>query len=84
VVPFHPLADGCAARSAGVSRRPPTPDAMELQLTSCPECGRPAEIVERFSLPSTDGPVEHVRTRCITGPTFMTPADALGRRRYPG
>jgi hypothetical protein len=47
---------------------------MELQLTSCPECGRPAEVIDRFTLPSTDGPIEHVKTRCITGPWFVTPA----------
>jgi hypothetical protein len=49
---------------------------MSLQLTTCPECGAPAEVVDRFVLPSTHGPVEHVKTRCVTGPWFVTPARA--------
>jgi hypothetical protein len=53
---------------------------MELELTSCPECGRPAEVIDRMTLPSTDGPIEHVKTRCITGPWFLTPV----RYRAPG
>ena len=28
----------------------------ELDLVVCPECAAPAEIVDRFVLPSTDGP----------------------------
>ena len=52
---------------------------MSLQLTNCPECGAPAEIVDRFVLPSTHGPVEHVKTRCVTGPWFVTPAPARKR-----
>jgi hypothetical protein len=33
----------------------------------CPEpgCSAPAEIVDRFVLSSTSGPVEHVQTRCL-------------------
>jgi hypothetical protein len=52
---------------------------MELELTSCPECGRPAEVIDRFALWSTDGPIEHVKTRCITGPWFVTPVDCVAR-----
>lgn len=29
-------------------------------LVSCPDCGVPAEITERFRLPSTAGPVDHI------------------------
>jgi hypothetical protein len=47
---------------------------MDLELTHCPECGAPAEIVDRFVLASSDGPVEHVKTRCVTGPWFIVPA----------
>lgn len=46
---------------------------MELELTSCPECGLPAEVIDRIVLPTTNGPLEHVKTRCITGPWFLTP-----------
>jgi hypothetical protein len=52
---------------------PPLED-MDLELTHCPECGAPAEIVDRFVLSSSDGPVEHVKTRCVTGPWFVVPA----------
>lgn len=34
-------------------------------LVSCAECGLPAEIVDRFVLESTSGPVPHVATRCV-------------------
>jgi hypothetical protein len=47
---------------------------MDLELTNCPECGAPAEVIDRFVLPSSDGPVEHVKTRCVTGPWFVVPA----------
>ena len=30
-----------------------------LDLVGCPACAAPAEIVERFVLDSTDGPIEH-------------------------
>jgi hypothetical protein len=33
-------------------------------LNDCPECGLPAEVRERYSLPSTHGRVEHVKTIC--------------------
>ena len=46
---------------------------MELELTHCPDCGLPAEVIDRTVMPSTDGPVEHVKTRCITGHWFLTP-----------
>jgi hypothetical protein len=53
---------------------------MGLELTHCPQCGRPAEVIDRFFLPSTHGPVEHVKTRCVTGPWFVTPAKRNGHR----
>ena len=37
----------------------------ELELVGCPECDAPAEVVDRFELPSTSGPVEHVKVRCL-------------------
>jgi hypothetical protein len=48
-----------------------TTDTPVLELTFCPECGRPAEILDRFELPSTDGPVEHIKLRCVTGRWFV-------------
>jgi hypothetical protein len=47
---------------------------MELDITTCPDCGLPAEVLDRFHLGSTDGAVEHVKVRCVTGHWFVTPA----------
>jgi len=46
---------------------------MALELTHCPACGRPAEIFDRFVVFGNGGPIERVKIRCITGPTFETP-----------
>jgi hypothetical protein len=47
-----------------------------LDLIPCPDptCRALAEVIDRFSLYSTDGPVEHVRTRCIHSHHFTVPA----------
>ena len=46
---------------------------------SCPQpgCAAPAEIVDRWTWTSTDGPVEHVKTRCANGHGFTPPLDTL-------
>lgn len=46
---------------------------MSMTLTTCPDCGEIAEVIDRFALPSTDGPVEHVRTLCLRRHWFLTP-----------
>jgi hypothetical protein len=56
-----------------------------MELTSCPECGSVAEVTRRFVAESTDGPVEHVKLRCLQRHWFMGPAasllpDRLGQR----
>ncbi len=48
-----------------------------LTLTSCPECHAPAEITDRFTLASTDGPVAHVAVSCLAGHHYRMPADKL-------
>ena len=48
-----------------------------LVILSCPECEVPAEVTDRFSLTSTDGPVDHVALRCIAGHHFRMPAEKL-------
>ncbi|MCX6462853.1 MAG: hypothetical protein NTW05_04570 [Pseudonocardiales bacterium] len=35
-----------------------------FDVIGCPRCGAPAEVVDRFDLTSTDGPVGHVRLQC--------------------
>jgi hypothetical protein len=47
--------------------------------TGCPECGQPAEIWHRNVLWSTDGPIEHVRIRCVGKHTLFMPAEYLRR-----
>ena len=43
-----------------------------LELTSCadPECLVPAEVVDRWTWPSTDGPIEHTLVHCAAGHHF--------------
>jgi len=48
-----------------------------LTLTSCPQCGCPAEITDAFTLTSTDGPVPHVTLWCASGHHFRMPAERL-------
>jgi hypothetical protein len=49
----------------------------ELDLVVCPECAAPAEVVDRFALPGTHGPVEHVKVRCLHRHWFLLPATSL-------
>jgi hypothetical protein len=39
----------------------------------CPQCAQPAEIIDRFTLGSSDGPLEHVRISCRSGRHWYTP-----------
>ena len=48
-----------------------------MDLTTCPYCGSIAEVLERFVLESTGGPLEHARIRCIAGDWFLLPTAAL-------
>ena len=54
-----------------------------LDLTVCPEpgCICPAQIFDRSVLRSTDGPVEHVRVRCLNHHFFLLPVGKLTSRR---
>jgi len=54
-----------------------------------PSCGAPAEVTDRFTLASTDGPIEHVKTLCARQHGFVVPVDRLrsaaelARRLWP-
>lgn len=50
---------------------------LSLTVISCPDCGRPAEVTDRFSLGSTSGPVDHVALYCVAGHVFRMPVDLL-------
>jgi hypothetical protein len=47
------------------------------ELVDCPECGLPAEVLDRFVLESTHGPVEHVKTHCAARHHLTFPAVLL-------
>ena len=48
-------------------------------VIACPDptCGAPANIVDRWTWGSTDGPVEHVKTGCERGHWFTPTVDSL-------
>ena len=48
-----------------------------LTVVACPECEVPAEITDRFSLSSTDGPVDCVALSCVGGHHFRMPSELL-------
>lgn len=51
-----------------------------MDMTTCPECGVPAEVRDRHVLFSTDGPIEHARVRCVGGHCFFLPVSSLSGR----
>ena len=48
-----------------------------IETTSCPLCAAPAEVLDRYALESTDGPVEHVSVVCVRRHRFLMPAAGL-------
>lgn len=50
-----------------------------MQLVECPEpgCIQTAEVFGRHTLFSTDGPMPHVKTRCLAGHLLTVPVDRL-------
>jgi hypothetical protein len=54
-----------------------------MDLTRCPDCDSIAEVLERFVLESTGGPVEHARIRCIAGHWFVLRAASLASPPLP-
>jgi hypothetical protein len=53
--------------------------ATTMDLTTCPDCGAPAEVLDRFVLESTDGPIDHARVRCVRGHWFLLALHTLER-----
>jgi uncharacterized protein YbaR (Trm112 family) len=49
-----------------------------VELTVCPECAQPAEVVWFTVLASTEGPVEHAKILCLDRHWFLLPTAALG------
>ena len=44
---------------------------------ACPSCHEPAEIVDRVSLGSSDGPYRHLKIRCASGHWYTMPAERV-------
>jgi hypothetical protein len=40
-------------------------------------CGLPAEVADRYTMTSTDGPLESARIRCPDGHMFNGPVESL-------
>jgi hypothetical protein len=71
------------------------PADPSFELVACPDpgCGAPAEVLDRFDLWSTDGPVHHLKTLCARWHAFTAPvatqparppiAAGVNRRRPP-
>jgi len=47
------------------------------ELVACPECGAPAEVVDRFDIASTSGAAAHVKVRCVQRHWFLMLAERL-------
>lgn len=45
-----------------------------MEIVACPGCGQVAEVLDRDLWPSTGGPVEHLRLRCIARHHLLLPA----------
>jgi hypothetical protein len=56
-----------------------------VDIVACPDatCQAPAWVYQRWSLPSTDGPVAHAKTGCAAGHWFTPTADTLVPFRAP-
>lgn len=55
-----------------------------LELVACPTCAAPAEVVERFVLDSTDGPIEHAIVQCAERHRFTVLVERLATQHVQG
>jgi hypothetical protein len=53
-----------------------------LEIIACPHCGAPAEITQRFWLDSTDGPIQHLQTICLSK-HWLTPRAETVHQQWP-
>jgi hypothetical protein len=49
---------------------------LSLLLCPDPDCGVPAEVLDRVVLRSTSGPIEHAKVQCIRRHIFVMPIPA--------
>jgi hypothetical protein len=69
--------DGLKPEPSPARPDPITVGGELVQWTQCPQCGLPAEVVDRDVWPSTEGPIEHVHVRCVEKHRFVMPAAPL-------
>jgi hypothetical protein len=48
-----------------------------MEITTCPECGSPAEVRARSVWDSTAGPIEHIRIECVARHWFLMSVASL-------
>lgn len=67
-------------------------DSSIVEFLDCPayldrrgarRCGLPAEVQERYTARSTDGPLESVRIRCPRGHWFNGPVESMTWDKTP-
>jgi hypothetical protein len=56
-----------------------------VDVVACPDptCQAPAWVLDRWTWPSTDGPVDHVKTGCEAGHHFTPTAASVAPFRGP-
>ena len=54
-----------------------TDQASHADTVRCPDCGLPAVVEWRTTIPSTGAPVEHVKFACPVGHRYFMPAEGL-------
>jgi hypothetical protein len=47
-------------------------NAVRNPTSRCATCRRPAQIIDLFTLQSTDGPISHAKVRCSGGHSYTT------------
>lgn len=51
--------------------------ASQVSTVACPSCGGSAEVIDRFTLGTSDGPVLHLKVSCDRGHWYTLPADRV-------
>lgn len=59
------------------------PIEQGLEIVGCPQCAAPAEVVDRWSMPSNDGTFEMVKVMCVLRHWFTVPRTQLSRPAAP-
>jgi hypothetical protein len=52
-----------------------------LEIITCPRCGVPAEIPQRRWLDTTDGPIRHLQTICVSKHWLTSRAETVHQQR---